>query len=274
MAKVLKRFYTRRALRIFPLYFGVLLVAVALNSPGMRGEALWHGTYLSNVRMAFLGEKIPGTLFWSLAVEEQFYLVWPWIILWVPRRRLLAVLVAVVCVAPIYRALGHELGLNIFALRFLPFGCLDTLGAGSLLGYVWHDRGPESPALRRLSAAFLGVGLPLFLLGLLLPNHVLGLALGNLGDGLFFGWIVSRAARAGGRPSVLGNRAVMYVGTISYGIYVLHPFVQGVVVHYGLDAFLPPPARPVLWFCAVLLVATCSWRFYERPIGRLKRFLS
>jgi peptidoglycan/LPS O-acetylase OafA/YrhL len=84
----LGRFYIRRFLRIFPLYYAVLLAAWLLRLWGTRGEMGWHLAYLTNVDL-FLRGRWWGDIshFWSLAVEEQFYLVWPLVILLAPRRR-------------------------------------------------------------------------------------------------------------------------------------------------------------------------------------------
>lgn len=81
----LRRFYIRRFLRIFPLFYLVLLVSAVINLQGFRDGLWWHAAYLSNVYFAAGGNAGATIHFWSLSVEEQFYLIWPWLILYVPR---------------------------------------------------------------------------------------------------------------------------------------------------------------------------------------------
>ncbi len=86
---MLRHFYIRRALRIFPVYYATLLIAALLAIPPVRETFWWHAFYLSNVLFAlknsYFGAVSP---FWSLAVEQHFYLIWPWVVLFVPRKRL------------------------------------------------------------------------------------------------------------------------------------------------------------------------------------------
>ncbi len=82
-----RQFYARRVLRIFPLLYLVLGLAAVLNIPPVRQTFAWHAAFLTNFYIFLHGFNHLTSHFWSLAVEEQFYLVWPWIILLVSRRR-------------------------------------------------------------------------------------------------------------------------------------------------------------------------------------------
>lgn len=94
------RFYARRALRIFPLYYVVVAVLVAVNLPPAREILPWLLTYTLNFHMASHGYVDHFAHFWTLAVEEQFYAVWPWVVLFAPRRVLRPVMLALIAVAP------------------------------------------------------------------------------------------------------------------------------------------------------------------------------
>ena len=98
-AGALRAFYIRRALRIFPAFYLTLALAWWADLPLVRESLAWHAAYLSNVYTFVRGEW-PGAIshFWSLAVEEQFYLVWPWLIVFAPRRWLVPGIVAAIVV--------------------------------------------------------------------------------------------------------------------------------------------------------------------------------
>src|SRR5213594_314733 len=138
-----RNFYVRRVLRIFPLYYGALiifLVVLPWLAPGnaelqlMKRDAIWYWTYLSNVRTAYNGWPGFGAIghFWSLAVEEQFYLIWPVIVLALSRRHLQAC-----CLACIIGALVVRVGLNAKGNETAAFvltpARIDALAVGAYL---------------------------------------------------------------------------------------------------------------------------------------------
>jgi peptidoglycan/LPS O-acetylase OafA/YrhL len=142
---VLGRFYIRRVLRIFPLYYFIVLGGILVGVPAAREAWPWLLTYTSNFYEA-LQQRPVGYYghFWTLAVEEQFYLVWPWLVLFAPRRWLAAIILAAVLVAPLYRDLAVDV-LKEDGWGTLPFGCLDTLGVGALLAIAFRDaRSPQA----------------------------------------------------------------------------------------------------------------------------------
>src|SRR5437762_7625759 len=80
--RAFRQFYVRRMLRIFPLYYFVVIAGIALGVRNAREYAPWLLTYTFNLKMAAQGTVVePFVHFWSLAIEEQYYLVWPWLIL-------------------------------------------------------------------------------------------------------------------------------------------------------------------------------------------------
>ena len=101
---VWRSFYVRRMLRIFPLYYATLLILFALNLCDVRPVIGYQLSYLINFHIASTGLKVGSTThFWSLAVEEQFYLCWPLAVYFLNRKALLRLLSAVIVLAPIVR---------------------------------------------------------------------------------------------------------------------------------------------------------------------------
>jgi peptidoglycan/LPS O-acetylase OafA/YrhL len=143
LARALGRFYARRTLRIFPLYYFVIAAALALGLPPTRRLLGWLVTYTLNFHMARQGwYEESFAHFWSLAVEEQFYLAWPWLILALPRRLVLPAVLATIAVSPAYRlryVLSGYTSVTGLATYISTLTCLDALGAGALLALLWRS---------------------------------------------------------------------------------------------------------------------------------------
>jgi peptidoglycan/LPS O-acetylase OafA/YrhL len=273
-----RHFYIRRVMRIFPIYYAVLLVVVLGGVPSARESAAWHALYLSNfVSAASWGGGGSTAHFWSLAVEEQFYLVWPWLIFFVPRRGILWVIMAMFLTGPVYRLVTFLMTENHAAATVIPFGCFDSLAAGALLAWVSEEWKGRREALARVC---LVVGLPLFVLALALYNaNNVGLAwmvVMDMGVGLTTAWVLSRASVGFG--GVVGRTLqwspLLWLGTISYCVYVIHPFIHNLTPHVW-ERLQWPGLRLrylVLINTALTLgLATLSWLYFEKPLIRLGR---
>jgi peptidoglycan/LPS O-acetylase OafA/YrhL len=280
----LKQFYVRRFLRIFPVYYTILIIGWLLNTHVIRETMLWHVTYLSNVYLAMRGDW-HGSIshLWSLAVEEQFYLFWPALILFLPSRLMLRTIVGLILVAPLFRGIGSLLGLNPVAAWVLGPACLDTLGMGALLALVRHSPEQIPVSLRNKSGWLPWIGL-ILLGGTVAEGQVNGdtplyLALYDSGAALVAVSLVAKASLGipGNLGTVLEWRPIAYLGKISYGVYLLHLFVSSAinrVVHQWVDPHDPRYAIPLIigYLVTTVALASLSWRFLEAPLNELKRF--
>jgi peptidoglycan/LPS O-acetylase OafA/YrhL len=320
----LRRFYLKRVLRIFPLYFGYLLVAhiasaalidvTAAESPlahsygQLLGELDANWGYLVTYTYNFMNwgnwlferRVEQGVVFmhlWSLSVEEQFYLVFPLVLLAAgTRRRLATVAAAVVVTVPVLRWLGVLWATSAGASPFLAGGFVyqqtqfqaDSLALGALLACL------DLHALRHagrwvtltlvavaavLAANALDLGLRWHSLGLSMPElmlangrHIYGYTLVNLFAAALIVWIVRRE----GRVPLLSWRPVVGLGRISYSVYVWHLAV--IIVPFQLCRIESMEARG--WSELPMLAATLaaigalSWASYhtlERPFQRLRK---
>jgi peptidoglycan/LPS O-acetylase OafA/YrhL len=274
-----RRFYARRFLRIFPLYYAVLAVATLALSlePGIKAS-LW--TYTFNVYGGLRGE-LSGSLvshFWSLSVEEQFYLAWPWVILLVPRRALTAVIAGTIAVGPLSRVALLLAGAPYDAMRMATTSCLDLLAGGALFAWWVEREGLEAVRRGALARAASWIGLPLFLWGLAIQwGRRDGAERATALEVLvvytrwpLFAWLVLAAAAGmrGAFGRLLESRPLVYLGKISYGVYVLHAFAL-VLDRVGVRSW-PPLARLVAYSAFTLVMAALSWHLFESRINAWK----
>jgi peptidoglycan/LPS O-acetylase OafA/YrhL len=279
---IFKRFYIRRFLRIFPLFYGTLAVLFVLGIAEVHDGLAWHLSYLSNIYFAKLG-WFPNHIahLWSLAVEEQFYLVWPFVIVLTPRRFVLPVLIAIASIGPASRWVGGLLEVD-WMWTFTPaFANVDSLALGGLLAYAWAE---EGAAPLRMAMVWFGgwIGTPLVIgLSALSVLHIsLGMAHAVFEYtiwSIFFVWLIDGAGRGftGAMGRLLELKPLLYLGQISYGLYVFHLLVIGLARWSFARAGVPYPDQPAVMFVVLvgvtIAIAALSWHFYEKPLNDLKR---
>ena len=294
-------FYARRVLRIFPLYYGFLLVWTMLLawSPvfttaqrhGWQANQWWYWLYLANLHIGFASGPTPGepTVFWSLAVEEQFYLLWPLVVAHLSRARLQAACLGLMAIAVLLRVTWHVAEPAIGSsetLYFLTPTRMDALATGALLAVLAR----EPPQWVRLArwAGPLAAGLTILLLTWLVSTRglrkedpvmqTLGYTLIALAAGSWL--LLGLVAPARSLLKRLYTHPVLrFFGWYSYGIYVWHELVY----HLSRDipwVIHPPrwlgsgvPASLAVWTLLTGIttgVAVVSWHGYERHFLRLK----
>ena len=248
-------FYAHRVRRILPAYLmALLIVALVVRN----GWPHYWPYYIGAMNfMQPLGIPQSNVLpLWSLAVEEQFYLLWPLVVFWMGRKHLAWVASALLVLAPLLRLLCTPLFKAHWAIyMLLPFR-MDTLAAGALIAIL----GTLVPRKVYVGAIALGV------LGFLALSYFDVTTYANTRAGntlvyecaLFISFgLFAYALEASSR--VLAWAPLRYIGTISYSVYLIH-----------LLALIYIPSLP-LAILAVLLYSTLSWFFYERPILRYRR---
>jgi peptidoglycan/LPS O-acetylase OafA/YrhL len=281
----IRRFYIRRFLRIFPIYYLVLAVTWTLGFPDVRSGMVWHLAYGSNILFAIENQWRPTTShLWSLSVEEQFYLIWPLLMFLVPGRHLRTVILAFVLSGPLFRMAGYLGGLNWIALQTLLPASFDSLGAGAWLAWIYATPSAETLRYRgRVNRAAL-LALPVALVtwfsgatGWWPRAEWLRLGFETTAWAFLGVWVIDRAARGVGGTTgrILGFRPLVYLGRISYGVYLIHLFVPSLLYRLTSPAGLPYPTRNpgifLVFGTISIALAAMSWHWYEAPINRLKR---
>jgi len=267
---VLGRFYIRRFLRIFPVYYAAIAIAVLLGEPATRQYLSELVTYRTNFLLARVGHNVPPiTPLWSLAVEEHFYLLWPLVALFASRWLMWGTALLMVVVSVASRASEAFQGAAYQTITMPTQASLDGIAIGCMLAMAWRESTAEQrePWIKRLLVIGGVVLLARMTLMYLGGYRSIVHTLHTLPFALVGAWLVDRGAR-GLLPRIFNTRWLAPIGVSSYGAYLMHRFVM----HYlGFDR-----ERGLHVFVPVLLISVglsvLSWRFFEGPLNDLKRY--
>ncbi len=268
----LKRFYWRRALRILPIYFLVVTVVgifqiFILDNPALLDKWIYYYLFLSN----FLTSDIPTLgITWSLAVEEQFYMIWPLALLFLPRKFVIPFLIVAI-LANYAASFGGYKSSPFFwgPLHFhLPITTYAPILMGALIAMVLHSRQGFEAA-----AKFLGniAAVPLVFVGLALGLHLTPTDVFGWPNILIHTFMCLCLVAILVRPQNLftgmfENRIVARIGEISYGVYLYHLIALD-VAYRGLN-FLGFTNNFWLLFVTYislsLIISEISFRTFEK----------
>jgi len=277
----IRSFYIRRILRIWPLYFAFLALAVALQwiVPGQHvtvRAGVWFSFLAGNWFIVFHG--FPSSVIfplWSVSIEEQFYITWPAVVRKVSETGMLlfaGLLLLAATVARIYLGTHHALEGDVWCNTFVQ---LDPIAAGILIAVLLKG---EIPRLSRLArAAMMLAGITALALGSLYfgikndPLTTMRIVLGY--PSIALGGVLLLLSVLRSRTSD-GNRVLIYLGRISYGLYVFH--VLGLLIS---DHTVPDQAANLFRYslrvgvalAATIAMAAVSYRWLETPFLSLKQ---
>lgn len=291
------RFYRNRVLRIFPVYFAFLLVFFAIILLFVRSRNLplftlylwhWKSFFLFTENWTFIRFGFPGDHslqhLWSIAVEEQFYLIWPMVIFLTPsaisgtRIFSVAILLVMLIRSGFYFTYGH--GSLIYYNTFFR---MDSLLAGSLL-YQLHDGGITIPS--RFLKWVAGFFLTVFIAGCcfsngLSPGNPFFVTIGYTILALLFACLLHLAVQNGNGiiPRFFQHRFLRFCGRISYGLYIFHVpmlLIVGTKLHLWGVARWPDRAGLIHYLSATgclllsFLISSLSYRYFESWFLRFK----
>lgn len=272
------KFYMRRILRIWPIYYLYLLIAVFTTSTWHDPSIWYYCFFTANIPFFLTASIWPIVHYWSLGVEEQFYMFWPWLVkLTRGKNKRLLTLAVIVCTVwltckwGIYCACGTNTAYRFFAVT--RFDCMMIGAIGAIL-YFMKSKLFTNILMNRI----LGVVCFLLLLfsqlwisiipALIRPQVIAALS------------IVCIASQLDNPVINLENRVCDFVGKISYGIYVIHPLlIFGLSFLYRTTNLqLPTTIETILIYCIItavtIFVAWLSYKFFESPFLLLKNRFS
>jgi peptidoglycan/LPS O-acetylase OafA/YrhL len=284
---VLRQFYIRRFLRIFPLYYLVLVLGWMARVPANGTNFAWFFTYTTNIVIALKqGDCGYFSHLWSLAVEEQFYIIFPLVVLLVPYKKLPYAFVTMIVLGPVSRGVLFLLFRNNPLQPWLTYVstpcCFDAFGIGAMLAY---QKTTDAALLKKRLRKFMPfLGVLIGIIGLYFysthrPRLWLPIsAFYRLGFCVFFFWVIGVAslnAFKGAAKRILENKVIIYLGKISYGIYVYHHFMPYIFEKAGVDQRIPSiAAKAALYFVGTVCISALSWHLFEKPINGLKKYFN
>jgi peptidoglycan/LPS O-acetylase OafA/YrhL len=287
-------FYARRTLRIFPLYCGVIALVLLLGTlvPAFHTPDFvrlthlqpWLWLYSVNFGLAVEGigafrfDSVDFTHFWTLAIEEQFYLIWPLVVRNLSRKSLMRLCVTTVVVSFVARA-GWipitPLGRNLLQEGI---GSSGSLAIGAFVALLRRDAGDISLMSKGGQITFAlasAVYLSLILSGYTRSDYLVS-TVGVLLLGLAFGSLVL-VVETGPNGRRFSSRTLQFFGTYSYGLYVFHHLLNPIYLSWNFRPwFRSYTVSMFVWLAVVSMVtigiSLASWHLFEKRILSFKRF--
>jgi peptidoglycan/LPS O-acetylase OafA/YrhL len=279
---LIKNFYIKRSLRIFPIYYGTIIFLYLIQFQNYQEATPWMLSYAANIHISlslpYLGSY---NHLWSLGVEEQFYLIWPFVILFVPERHLLKTICFFIVVSVFYKT-----GLYLFnggwhpAINASTISCMDAFGMGALIAY-W-DRYDKEAIKSMISKKWILISvLIIFTIFIIYPrvpsfpyiNEIYGNFLFSI-IAFYLLMPATQDAYKGVFKKIIENKLIIHLGKISYGLYLYHLFMPDLYNYIIEKGFSLPPLgfpRYCISFVMCLTISELSWFIVEQPINRIKK---
>lgn len=280
--QVIKSFFYRRSIRIFPIYYLTILFLILINFQNTKDVLVWLATYTTNFYISNDLNPYIGSFnhLWSLAVEEQFYLVWPFLILFVPIRYIEKTIVFIILLSIAFKITYFSSFGYSTAINALTISCADSLGFGALIAYWSLYREALISKINKFRYSVLLSFLPFFYFIIYPREYDFIVIVGNnFLFSLFAFFIIIKASQMKFSlitKFLLENRLAIHLGKISYGIYLYHFFMPD-FYNQMIDLFphyfyIESPFRTFFLFLFSLIFAQISWLVIEKPITKLKKW--
>lgn len=291
----LRQFYVRRFLRIFPIYYLLIIFMYAINWVPCRQIIVSLLTFTTNFKIGSGFNAGDFNHLWSLAVEEQFYIFFPFLIYFIKFKNIYFLLLSF-----IFIGLAGRAALFFYNAQYLPFSnfhtisCLDSLGIGGLLAYMSIYKADALKVILTNKISF-PTSILTFLAFMIFSFSIFtGSEKYNFTSMVFMRfffnvmsfWILGWAVIFGYKgliKTVLENKVVVYLGRISYGLYLYHLFVPRFVTivlhHFRLDNLFGNDIisfiyKIIIYTSVTIVIASGSWFIIEKPINGLKKYFN
>ncbi|RYD78980.1 MAG: acyltransferase [Sphingobacteriales bacterium] len=301
-SKVLLFFLFRRCIRIFPAYYLYLFILLFLPVIGneVNNNAFSYFAYLSNYQI-YINQSWPEVTahLWTLAVEEQFYIVWPLIIILLPEKYIFNTLIGIIICSVLLRIISYTPP-GAIPQAILTQYCFDPFAIGGILALKYADKKYDFHWITKYFKLFLYCSIFLAILSVFIKSYFFSFTINNLVFSIISYKLIEIAifGYKGTLGRFLQHRYVLYLGKISYGIYLYHLLIPVLFwklfnVAYShfyythpsffiankkeLKAFIDIISSSascfIVYFCLTVAVAMVSWNLVEKQFNKLKYLL-
>lgn len=278
----LKSFYWRRSLRIFPIYYLTIFVLYFFSKQTgthIKSEFTYFLTYTSNFYFYLKGWDGMISHLWSLSVEEQFYLIWPWTILFANKKYLLHTILFFIAIGVIS---------GFFMSRLITITSFNAFGLGALLAWQQKYQPILSIKFKKVINILVLASLCVFIIGIVTRKWDF-IPLRNFNSFLAL-WVINYIVTNHNNDNlklktVLNNSILIFIGKISYGVYLFHniiPFFTRNVVNKKLVEFFPFTYRftnsnkvfIIENFFLLIAISWLSYNLIEKRFLYLKKYFN
>lgn len=286
LKQALKTFYIRRFLRIFPAYYLLVIYLVYINFSNTRDIYPWLLSYSSNLLQCVRGDFVgPFNHFWSLAVEEQFYILWPFVILLTRQKYIFKVIIGFILASFVSRTISFFAFPNnwMVAAYFTP-NLFFPLCLGALLAYAKRYSSYLNSIFSNYTALiFIAIfyGLFYYTAKFSLKSEFLIAVLDEYFFSVVCAFVIYRASLNGFKgiaAPVLSHEVTVFLGKISYGLYIYHLFMTAFFWDFLAPRFqIQVHDKHMIWliyFILTVIMALFSYYVIEKPANALKRYFN
>ena len=291
----LKSFFLRRMLRIWPIYYLLLIIFFILpvgiinkmglyNQFGYKHEWIYSFTFLENykaISMNKLTSITPLSMSWSLCVEEQFYLLFPLLVKFGPVKRIPIFLAGIFSISFLVKIAAYFFHHTDFIATEL-ISCLDLFSMGALLGYLVAIKNQRISSIILAVPSFykwafiIGI-IPLTFIAqnFIIKNTMLYFLYPTI-QGVFFTLLLAIFIPQGSKLKISSENILSYFGKISYGLYLFHITIVNIIyliflmLGFHVDNFATLFILIILSLTLTIAVSHLSFVFIEKPIFRMK----
>lgn len=284
---VVKNFYVRRSLRIFPVYYLLLIILLLLEkyiNIQLKDSFIYHISYTSNL-LFFKNQSWEGSLshLWSLAVEEQFYLIWPWIIIFTPLRYLKYTILGFICIGICSDLILYWLFQGKILIYILTPTCFDAFGLGAIIAYTLKYEEDKYLLLKKYLKWCIVFGVcSVWIIHKLNPEIYFLRPLISLICAYLILFLIQEKSFL---QNVFSNSILIFIGKISYGMYLYHNFIPWFfenlllfIKNEMIDSILINNRIGLAVFISkyllLVIISWMSWKLVEKPLLHYKRFFS
>jgi peptidoglycan/LPS O-acetylase OafA/YrhL len=282
--KIIRNFIIRRALRIFPIYYATIIILICMGYPDLKDNLVWFLLYLSNMQVSKTQAWNAFSHTWSLAVEEQVYLIWPWLIVFVTEKYLKYVFYALIFIGVFTAIYAVKIHHNDLGFVLMP-SCIQAFGIGGLYAYL-NKTGNTKYFLYFIMIAC-PVALFIHFYWAFVDNGTSYACCFLTVDSVISIWLIHKVVHNKSewmKKYILENRVLNKIGQVSYGIYLFHysfEFVYKKLIVALFSHNLPLETTLLDWknsyfirLGLLFIVSIISFQLFEKPILKLKRYFT